>query len=110
TPISLDHTEYLGPDVASIATEKAGIIKSGAVAVLADQPAPAMRVLADRVHQVGATLVPAGVGERVLRRVPTEDGQVLDLRGPRADHRDLFLPLLGVHQAANAAAALTAVE
>jgi len=110
TPVSLDHTEYLGPDVAAIATEKAGIVKPGAVAVLADQPAPAMRVLVDRIHQVGATLVPAGIGERVLRRVPTEDGQQLDLRGLTSDHRDLFLPLLGPHQAANAAAAVTAVE
>jgi dihydrofolate synthase/folylpolyglutamate synthase len=110
TPVSLDHTEYLGPDVASIATEKAGIIKPGAVAVLADQPPSAMRVLVDRIHQVGATRVPAGVGERILRRVPTPTGQQLDLRGLTADHRDLSLPLLGLHQAANAAAAVTAVE
>ena len=110
TPVSLDHTEYLGPDVGSIATEKAGILKPGAVAVLADQPPPARRVLIDRAHQVGATLVAAGVEERVLRRSPTEDGQRLDLRGLGADHHDLFLPLLGVHQAGNAAVAVTAVE
>ncbi len=29
TPISLDHTDYLGPDVATISKEKAGIIKPG---------------------------------------------------------------------------------
>jgi dihydrofolate synthase/folylpolyglutamate synthase len=110
TPVSLDHTEYLGPDERSIATEKAGIIKPGAVAVLADQPPSAMRVLVDRIHRVGATRVLAGVEERILRRVPTPDGQRLDLRGLTADHRDLSLPLLGLHQAANAAAAVTAVE
>jgi dihydrofolate synthase/folylpolyglutamate synthase len=110
TPISLDHTEYLGPDVGSIATEKAGIIKPGAVAVLADQPPSAMRVLTQRVHEVGATAVHAGIAERILRRAPTDDGQQLDLRGLAADHRDLVVPLLGLHQAANAAVAVTAVE
>ncbi len=29
TPIGLDHQEYLGPDLNSIATEKAGIIRAG---------------------------------------------------------------------------------
>ena len=38
TPVALDHTAYLGDTVAAIATEKAGIIKPGAVAVLARQP------------------------------------------------------------------------
>ena len=37
TPIGLDHAEYLGTDVLGIAREKAGIIKPGAVAVLAAQ-------------------------------------------------------------------------
>ena len=37
TPISMDHTRYLGDTVELIATEKAGIIKPGAVAVLAQQ-------------------------------------------------------------------------
>ena len=29
TPIGLDHTEYLGDNVVSIAREKAGIVKTG---------------------------------------------------------------------------------
>jgi len=109
-PISLDHTEFLGPDVASIAGEKAGIIKPGSVAVLADQPAAARRVLLERAAAVGADVVDAGRDARVLRRVPAEDGQVLDLRGLRGDHRDVALPLLGAHQAGNAALAVTAAD
>ena len=38
TPIAIDHTAYLGDTVGAIATEKAGIIKPGATAVLARQP------------------------------------------------------------------------
>ena len=35
---------------------------------------------------------------------------MLDLRGAEREHHDLFLPLLGLHQAGNAAAAVTAAE
>src|ERR671933_546011 len=36
TPVALDHAEYLGPDVGTIAGEKAGVIKRDAVTVLVD--------------------------------------------------------------------------
>ncbi len=39
TPIDLDHTHLLGETIAEIATEKAGIIKPGAHAILAGQTA-----------------------------------------------------------------------
>ncbi|MGY1652605.1 bifunctional folylpolyglutamate synthase/dihydrofolate synthase [Geodermatophilus sp. SYSU D01119] len=110
TPVSLDHTEYLGPDVRTIAGEKAGIVKPGAVAVLADQPPDARAVLLARAHTVGATVLDARRATRVLHRVPREDGQLLDLRGEGGDHRGLHLPLLGAHQAGNAAAAVVAAE
>ena len=52
TPISIDHTRLLGSTVEEIAAEKAGIIKPGAVAVVAQQPLGAAEVLA----AVGLTL------------------------------------------------------
>nr|WP_239523624.1 folylpolyglutamate synthase/dihydrofolate synthase family protein [Geodermatophilus normandii] len=110
TPIALDHTEYLGPDVAAIAREKAGIVKAGSTAVLADQPPAALAVLLDRADEVGATVVDARRAVRILGRTPRDDGQLLDLRGEEREHRDLVLPLLGLHQAGNAATAVTAVE
>jgi dihydrofolate synthase / folylpolyglutamate synthase len=110
TPISLDHTEYLGPDEAAIAREKAGIIKPGAVAVLADQPPTALPVLLGRAGEVGATVLDAGVHRRVLDRAPRDDGQLLTLRGEQRRHHGLFLPLLGLHQAGNAATAVVAAE
>jgi dihydrofolate synthase/folylpolyglutamate synthase len=110
TPISLDHTEYLGADVAAIAREKAGIVKPGCVAVLADQPAAALPVLLDRAREVGATVLDARQTVRIVRRSPVDDGQLLHLRGEGSDHADVFLPLLGLHQAGNAATALTAAE
>ena len=45
TPVAMDHMQWLGDTIEEIAAEKAGIIKAGAVAVLAQQPLPAAEVL-----------------------------------------------------------------
>jgi dihydrofolate synthase/folylpolyglutamate synthase len=46
----------------------------------------------------------------VLARTLAVGGQVLVLRGLGGEYEDVFLPLLGAHQAHNAACALAAVE
>ena len=110
TPISLDHERYLGNTVTAIAGEKAGIIKPGAVAVLAQQPVDAAEVLLRRVAEVGATVAREGLEFGVTRRELAVGGQLLGIRGLLGDYDDLFLPLFGAHQAGNAACALAAVE
>ncbi|MEU9884701.1 folylpolyglutamate synthase/dihydrofolate synthase family protein [Sphaerisporangium sp. NPDC051011] len=110
TPISLDHTEYLGPDVETIAGEKAGIIKPGATAVLAQQPLPAAEVLVRRAAEAGATVAREGLEFGVLHRELAMGGQLLQLKGLKGVYEDVFLPLYGPHQAGNAALALAAVE
>jgi dihydrofolate synthase/folylpolyglutamate synthase len=110
TPVSLDHTAYLGGTVEEIATDKAGIIKPGAVAVLAQQPLPAAEALLRRVVTVGASVVREGLEFGVLNRDLAVGGQRLDLRGLRGDYTDIALPLFGAYQASNAAVALAAVE
>ncbi|WP_279582020.1 bifunctional folylpolyglutamate synthase/dihydrofolate synthase [Fodinicola feengrottensis] len=45
TPIGLDHVELLGPTIADIATEKAGIIHPGSTVVAAIQPVEAVEPL-----------------------------------------------------------------
>ena len=93
-----------------IATDKAGIIKPGAVAVLAQQPLPAAEALLRRVVAVGASVVREGLEFGVLNRDLAVGGQRLDLRGLRGDYTDIVLPLFGAYQAGNAAVALAAVE
>ena len=110
TPISLDHTRLLGSTVEEIAAEKAGIIKPGAVAVLAQQPLDAAEVLLRYAVEVGATVAREGVEFGVLSREQAVGGQQLALRGLRGTYEDLYLPLFGLHQAGNAACALAAVE
>jgi len=47
TPIGLDHQEYLGPDLQSIATEKAGIMRPGTPVVCTESsPPPAIMQIA----------------------------------------------------------------
>ena len=110
--VSLDDTAWLGGTVEEIATDKAGIIKPGAVAVLAQQPLPAARAeaLLRRVVTVGASVVREGLEFGVLHRDLAVGGQRLDLRGLRGDYTDIVLPLFGAYQASNAAVALAAVE
>lgn len=110
TPISVDHAQYLGGTPAAIAVEKAGIIKEGAVAVVAEQPDDVLAVLSARAQEVGATLLREGVDFAVVSRTAAVGGQVVTLKGLRATYDDLFLPLYGAHQAQNAAIALAAVE
>jgi len=110
TPISLDHTRLLGDTVEEIAAEKAGIIKPGATAVLAQQPLAAAEVLLRHSVEVGATVAREGVEFGVLSRATAVGGQQLALRGLRGTYEDIFLPLFGSYQAGNAACALAAVE
>ena len=110
TPVSLDHTRYLGSTVEEIAEDKSGIIKPGAVAVLAQQAVPAAEVLLRRAAEVGATVAREGLEFGVLDRDLAVGGQRLELRGLRGDYHEIFLPLFGGHQAGNAACALAAVE
>jgi dihydrofolate synthase/folylpolyglutamate synthase len=109
TPVALDHQRFLGHDVASIATEKAGIIKPGAVAVLADQSPEAAQVLLRRCAEVGATPLREGVEFGVAAREVAVGGQLLTLQAA-GTYDDVFLPLYGEHQAHNAACAVAAAE
>ncbi|HEY7719683.1 MAG TPA: folylpolyglutamate synthase/dihydrofolate synthase family protein [Pedococcus sp.] len=109
-PVAVDHSRYLGESPAAIAVEKAGIIKPGSIAVLAQQPPEAAEVLLARATEVGATVAREGMEFGVVSRVPGVGGQMVSLQGLRARYDDVFLPLHGAHQAQNAAVALAAVE
>ncbi len=110
TPIALDHVQYLGPTIAAIAGEKAGIIKPGSIAVLAAQPPEAAEPLLHRAAEVDATVAREGLEFGVLRRSVAVGGQQLALQGLGGVYDELFLPLYGGHQAENAVTALAAVE
>lgn len=110
TPIALDHQRFLGYSVESIAQEKAGIVKPGAILLSAVQEPEVVHVLRDRAEAVGAAVYWEGSDIGVLSREVAVGGQLVSLRGLAGDYQDVFLPLFGTHQARNAALALAATE
>jgi dihydrofolate synthase / folylpolyglutamate synthase len=110
TPIAIDHERLLGSTVDAIATEKAGIIKAGTVAVIGWQSEEAMVPLLRRAADVGADVVLTGEHVGLLHREPAVGGQLVGVRGIAGDYPDLFLPQHGEHQADNLVLAIAAVE
>lgn len=110
TRVAMDHADILGDRIDLIATEKAGIIKEGSFAIIADQDPDAAAVLAARVDEVGVPAAWEGANFAVLDRTVAVGGQLLTLQGLTGVYDDVFLPLFGAHQSINAAVALAAVE
>jgi len=104
TSIGIDHVEFLGNDLASIAAEKAGIVKAGVPLVLGHVPAEAERVIIARADAVGAPVVRAGV-DGALRPA----GDALAFAGPNVRWDGLRLGLAGGFQRDNAVVALLAL-
>ncbi len=101
TPLGLDHVQYLGPTLARIAAEKAGIIKAGAPAVSAGQPREAAQVLQQSADAAGVPLWRPGRDYRFESR----DVRPFCYAGPRWVVRAGDLALAGHHQRTNAALA-----
>ncbi|MEV7758430.1 folylpolyglutamate synthase/dihydrofolate synthase family protein [Microbacterium sp. NPDC089180] len=110
TPIDIDHADRLGSTIAEIATVKAGIIKPGAAVVTAAQPPEALRAIRARAEKEGATVSVAGDGFALEDQTLAVGGQQVSIRGVAGSYREVYLPLYGAHQGANAALAVAAVE
>ena len=105
TPVSLDHQAFLGDSVASIAGEKAGILKPGVTAVIAPQRAEAAAVIEARAEAVSAPLYRARHEWRC-----EVSGTGMRYEGGRW-RLDLPLPsLIGDHQVVNAGTAIACLE
>ncbi len=115
TNISLDHTRQLGDDLASIARERGGILKRGRPAVLGARAPEARRVLRAIAAARGAAAREIDVDFHV-ESIPPAPPLLGPTRGRarsetwRRDWGELELPLLGSHQAENAAIALAALD
>ena len=64
TNIGLDHQQFLGDDIRSIAREKAGIIKDGVPLVIGRMRPEAQSVLLETANRFGAEVYYAGVAAR----------------------------------------------
>ncbi|WP_439104013.1 bifunctional folylpolyglutamate synthase/dihydrofolate synthase [Celeribacter marinus] len=105
TPVSIDHTQFLGDTIGAIAGEKAGIIKRGVPVVVGPQTDEAMDVIEARAMRLGAPLLAYGqqwhVWEERGRLIFQDEHGLCDLPLPN---------LIGAHQIHNAGAALAALR
>ena len=109
-PIGLDHTEYLGESIEEIALTKSGIIKPESHVVLAAQEPEVARILLEKVVAKAAIPYREGIEFALLRRDIAVGGQLISVKGIHGDYTDIYLPLHGAHQAANATIAIASVE
>ena len=110
TPISLEHTAILGDTHEAIAKEKAEIIKPNRPVVLAPQLPEAQAVFEAVAADRDAPMDGVGRNIHLKRKDWNINGQTFDLTTQSAFYPDLFLPLLGEHQAFNAATAVASIE
>ena len=107
TNVSLDHAEILGPTLADIAWEKAGIVKPGSTLVLGETDP----MLAAVFRDAGAAEVwERGAHFGCDRNQAAHGGRLLGLCTPGGTYPDVYLPVHGAHQGENAAVALAAAE
>lgn len=109
TTVGIDHADRLGNTFEEVAYQKAGIIKPGAIAVVGDVPAEALRVIKQISNEQGAQL-----------RVYHEDFDAIDIHvkpGEGTEYTYQFqgqtrgdwkISMLGAYQVDNSAVALTA--
>jgi len=109
-PIALDHQEYLGEDLLTIAAEKAAIIPPGGVAVTAPQAPAVLEVIRRHAGSVGATLWELASFPTVVRRTDDRLRHTIDSVGRLRDYVGLEIALPGAHQVENAQCALLAAE
>ena len=110
TQISLDHTRELGKDLVSIAKEKTGIIKEKSKVVTSPQPREVLKVIEEVCKEKKATMYRVGKEISFERMTMSSRGQMIQVRIAGESHHHLFLPLLGKHQAINAATAIGAID
>ena len=109
TTIELEHTDLLGPDLASIAREKSGILHAGMTGVVGELPSEARTVVEETAGRLGVPLWHAEKEIRVGDRALSEEGQTFSVRLPGRAYPELSIPLLGRFQPTNAALAVAAV-
>jgi len=110
THIDYDHMDKLGNSLEEIAREKGGIIKPKGIVISSKQYKEAyneIKKIADEknslIHSVGR-----GISYEIVKS--DFNGVIFDLKGIYHNYKNLHTPLLGRHQADNAATAITTTE
>ena len=106
TPISIDHTQFLGEKLAGIADEKAGILKQDVPCIVAEQTPVALKQVCLRATEIGAPLLQHG--QNGWQAHATAGGMTVTV----SDQQELYpRPALpGLHQIGNAGLAVAVLK
>ena len=110
TRIDIDHTEYLGGEIAKIAWEKAGIIKPGVPVVCGPMPVEAEAVVYKEALEKKAPIL--GSDDAVFFQCleKRRDDQLINIEVRGHEYPNIRLPLAGGFQLENCGIAVTALE
>jgi len=108
--IGIDHVQYLGDTLEQIAREKAGIFKRGVPAVIGEGDPHLRAYLASLAQDTGSTPIRVVADAWSVGDISVAlDGTRFTLRTDEGA-RELRTPLIGRHQAVNAATALAMLQ
>jgi dihydrofolate synthase/folylpolyglutamate synthase len=109
--VSLDHVRQFGDDLRRATWEKAGIAKDGSVVITGVDQDDLFEIVRERATEHGAqSIVRLGSDIGLVERRPALGGQLVTIRGLHGVYEDVFLSLLGEHQACNAVLSVAACE
>lgn len=106
TNVTMDHADWLGPELADIAAEKAGVIKSGNIAVIGDIGDDIKTVFEKRAEAQESTVLFAGRDFSIDRF--SKEG--FSLKTPLSVYSDISVCVGGPWQSRNALLAVMAAE
>jgi dihydrofolate synthase / folylpolyglutamate synthase len=106
TPISIDHTQFLGEKLAGIADEKAGILKKDVPCIVAEQTAIALKQISRRAEEIGARLLQ--YGHAGWQAEATAEGMTVTIEGSKQIYPSPALS--GPHQIGNAGLAVAVLK
>lgn len=115
TGVALEHMAELGDTLKKIAYEKAGIIKEKSTVISAVGNREALEVISSTCRDKNSALKLFGRDFQLLYNLTYgietgKVGQAVGLKGLLREYPEVFIPLLGEHQAINAACAVAACE
>lgn len=110
TNVALDHADYLGDTLPRIAREKAGIVKPGVPFVTAETSRELLDVFREVTTAAGAPLHTVDPDHDVRELVVSRDGTAFTLLSETWGELPVRTPLVGRHQATNAALAVAMLE
>jgi len=105
TNVDIDHMQYLGNSLSTIAFEKAGIIRGSAPVVTATRYPEALDVLREKCRETGSQLYVLGDHFNYTIEPIQFSLQRMNLSSPFGGLRNLAVPLAGSYQGENAAVA-----